>query len=115
MKPEKTNTQGVPSGRPIFKIAWPLAALALACCWAFAAEEWSDPRTVGGSLKVEWVGRLVRGRTIPAEPYPAGMIVMRTDGTRATHTTAYTAALPDDTIDIGLRSDGVLVWRKARD
>lgn len=25
---------GVPSGRPLSKIAWPMAALALALCWA---------------------------------------------------------------------------------
>jgi hypothetical protein len=35
MNTDKTNSAGVPSGRPLSKIAWPLATLALASCWAF--------------------------------------------------------------------------------
>lgn len=36
MNTEKSNSTGVPIGRPLSKIAWPMAALALALCWAFS-------------------------------------------------------------------------------
>lgn len=84
------------------------AILTIAFCVALAASqlhEWNDPRTVGGTLKVEWVGKLVRAKVVPAES-------RRGDGTRAMMREAYLAAFPDETIDVGLRSDGVLVWRK---
>lgn len=49
MKTEKSNTTGVPIGRPLSKIAWPMAALALALCWALTG---CDVRTVPYEAKV---------------------------------------------------------------
>jgi hypothetical protein len=71
---------------------------------------WSTP-----TLSVEWkAGRIVYAGFIESKPFEPGAYVVDENGNRVTHALAgwhnYGA---DIETEIGLRSDGVVVWRKA--
>ena len=92
---------------------WPLIALALASGWVFGQHADPQPNNLI-ARSVEWgIGRLVFARWEKGREYPAYQIVVDSIGKPQRKEPDHWNIQLDETIEIGLRADGVLVWRKA--
>lgn len=64
--------------------------------------------------ETKWgIGRLVFAERLPSRPYKPFEHVIDERGNRVMGTGPCWNMTLDDTVEIGLRSDGVIVWRKA--
>lgn len=94
------------------KIKLALLALALTC---LAAEREETQRNNLLATQIEWkVGKLVLAGRTPSRRYPDHEIVIDSNGQRILETGPGWNFAPDETIEIGLRADGVIVWRNAK-
>lgn len=106
----KTN---LTSGRRLLKITAAISALALAICWAFGQHAEPQPNNLL-AREVEWgIGRLVFARWEKGRTYPAYQMVVDSQGKPQSKEPDHWDIQLDETVEIGLRADGVLVWRKA--
>ena len=90
---------------------WPLIALAVAICWACfanAADKNTEPEK-----SIRWFGKIVFAEALPSRKYPAFEHVVDSMGKRIEETGPLWNITLDDQIEIGLRPDGVVVWRNA--